>query len=179
MQLSERQACELLAVTPATLNLYVAKGRLSATRTRKLRGWLVSYSRTEVEALKRELKEEEAYIHTQFGRGKSSSRMVEADVVDVEVDSPGDQGARSSVPASAPVIERLILLLERLTPNGQPKVPIEKKLLLTLGETAAYSGLSDVKLIEAIRAGKLEARKDLGKGYRIKRSDIEKYITSL
>jgi excisionase family DNA binding protein len=58
-------------------------------------------------------------------------------------------------------------------------VPIEKKLLLTLPEAAGYSGLSEAKLNDAIRAGKLSARKNLGKGYRIKRSDLESYVKSL
>jgi excisionase family DNA binding protein len=177
--LNEQQACKLLQVTAATLNLYVAKGRLNVTRTRTIRGRVVSYSRAEVEALRRELQEEEEYINKRYGRAKSSSKTVEAELIDVEGDSIRAQGTASFVPASAPVIERLILLLERLTPGDHPAVAIEKKLLLTLGEAAAYSGLSEVKLNEAVRAGKLNARKDLGKGYRIKRSDIERYINSL
>jgi len=177
--LNEQQACKLLQVTAATLNLYVAKGRLNVTRTRTIRGRVVSYSRAEVEALRRELQDEEECINKRYGRAKSSCRTVEADLVDGEDDSFRAEGTTSFVPASAPVIERLILLLERLTPGDNPVVAIEKKLLLTLGEATAYSGLSEVKLNEAIRAGKLDARKDLGKGYRIKRSDIERYITSL
>jgi excisionase family DNA binding protein len=177
--LTEEQACKILQITPATLNLYVAKGRLTATRTRSIRGRVVSYSKTEVEALKRELQHEEAYIREQYERAKYSHKTVEAELVDGEGNSTDVRGATSFVPASAPVIERLILLLERLTPNEHPKVAIEKKLLLTMGEATAYSGLSEVKLNQAIRAGKLDARKDLGKGYRVKRSDIESYIKSL
>jgi excisionase family DNA binding protein len=58
-------------------------------------------------------------------------------------------------------------------------VAIERKLLLTLPEAAAYSGLSEAKLNQAVRTGKLKARKDLGKGYRIKRSDVEAFVKSI
>ena len=179
MLINEQQACGLLQVTPATLELYVATGRLSVTRTRKLRGRVVSYDRSEVEGLKRELQAEELYIHKRYGQRNSSTKTVEAELVDAEDDPANGHGATSFAPASAPVIERLILLLERPTPAEHPAVGIEKKLLLTLEEAKIYSGLSEVKLNEAIRAGKLDARKDLGKGYRIKRSDIERYVTSL
>jgi excisionase family DNA binding protein len=179
MSLTEQQACKLLQVTPATLNLYVANRRLSVNRTRTIRGLMVSYDETELKALRRELQEDEEYVRKRFGQAKSSSKTVEAELVDVEVDATDAKGTNSSVPASVPVIERLLLLLESLTPSDHPKVAIEKKLLLTLAEAAVYSGLSEVKLNEAIRAGKLTARKDLGRGYRVKRSDIESYIKSL
>jgi len=48
-----------------------------------------------------------------------------------------------------------------------------------MAEAAAYSGVSEIKLNAAIRAGHLGARKDLGRGQRIKRMDLEKYIRSL
>ena len=179
MAITEQQACKLLQVTPATLNVYVATRRLSVTRKRTIRGLVASYDEHEVQALKRELQESEAYIREQFERAKSSSRPFEAEIVDAESHSKNTNGANSFVPASAPVIERLLILLEGLTPSDRPRVPVEKKLLLTLAEATVYSGLSEIKLNEAIRAGKLTARQDLGRGYRIKRADIEKYIKSL
>ncbi len=56
---------------------------------------------------------------------------------------------------------------------------IERKLLLTLPEAAAYSGLSEVKLNQAVRTGRLTDRKDLGKGYRLKRSEVEALVKSI
>jgi excisionase family DNA binding protein len=179
MHLTEQQACRLLQVTPATLSVYVATRRLNVTRKRTIRGLVVSYDQREVEALSRELHEDQEYIRTRFGQGKSSRHTVEAELVDFESDSTDAQETNSFVPTSAPVIERLLILLEGLTPSGRPTVALEKKLLLTIGEAAAYSGLSEVKLNKAIRAGELSARKDLGKGHRIKRSDIERYVKSL
>jgi len=179
MHLTEQQVCTLLQATPATLSLYVATRRLNVTRKRTLRGLVASYDQREVEALRKELHEDQEFIQKRFGNGKSSSKTVEAEIVDFEFDSTDAKGMNSFVPTSAPVIERLLTLLEGLTPSGYPTVAIEKKLLLTLSEAAAFSGLSEAKLNQAIRAGELTARKDLGRGHRIKRSDIERYVKSL
>jgi len=176
MSLTEQQACSLLQVTPSTLNVYVSTRRLSVTRKRTIRGLVVSYDEREVQALKRELQEDHEYIRQQFAQAKSSSKTVEAELIGA--DSQDGNETNSTFPASASVIERLLVLLEGLTPND-PKVAVEKKLLLTLAEAAVYSGLSEQKLNEAIRAGELKARKDLGRGHRIKREDVESYIESL
>jgi len=177
MSISEQQACKLLEVTPSTLNVYVATRRLNVTRKRTIRGLVVSYDEREVRALKHQLLEDQEYIRQRFGPGKPPSKSVEAEFIGVE--SPDGNDTKWTIPPSADVIERLILLLEGLTPSSDPKVPVEKKLLLSLPEAVAYSGLSEGKLYEAIRAGELTTRKDLGRGHRIKRSDIERYVGSL
>jgi len=53
----------------------------------------------------------------------------------------------------------------------QPVVPIADKLLLTLPEAQALTGLSREMLRDAITSNKLKA-KVIGKGWRIKRSDL-------
>jgi hypothetical protein len=179
MRLTEQQACTLLQVTPATLSVDVATRRLHVNRRRTIRGLSVYYDKTEVERLKKELQEEQEYIRRKIVRDNHSPKTVEPELVGVDFDPATSNGANSFVPASASVIERLVSLLEGLTPGDKPKVPVEKKLLLTLPEAIAYSGLSEIKLTEAIRAGNLKARKDLGRGQRIKRLDLENYIKSL
>jgi excisionase family DNA binding protein len=138
----------------------------------------------EVEALKREIQKDEERVRTRYDRARASYDLFEPELVDPELvdnenGSAKHNGRNSFVPASAPVLERLLLLLEALTPSEHPRVAIERKLLLTLPEAAAYSGLSEVKLNQAIRSGKLKARKDLGKGYRLKRSDVEAFVKSI
>ena len=179
MSLTEQQACKLLDVTPATLNMYVATHRLDVTRKRTIRGVVVSYDMAEVEALKREIQKDEEHVRTRYDRARASYDSFEPVLVENENGSAKHNGRDSFVPASAPVLERLLLLLEALTPSEHPRVAIERKLLLTLSEAAAYSGLSEVKLNQAIRSGKLKARKDLGKGYRLKRSDVEAFVKSI
>jgi excisionase family DNA binding protein len=177
MSITEQQACKLLEVTPSTLNVYVATRRLNVNRKRTIRGLVVTYDEREVQALKRQLQEDQEYIQQRFGPGKHSSRSAETEFISAE--SLDRNETKSPITLSADVIERLILLLECSTPSGELKVPVEKKLMLTLPEAVAYSGLSKATLNEAIRAGELTTRKDLGRGHRIKRSEIERYVSSL
>jgi hypothetical protein len=74
MSRTEQQACTLLEVTPATLSVYVATRRLHVTRRRTIRGLVVSYDKTEVERLKREIQEDQEYVRKQIGRDKHSSK---------------------------------------------------------------------------------------------------------
>ena len=180
MPLTEEQVCRLLHLTPATLSFYVAKLRLSVTRKRTIRGLVVTYDENEVRELKREIHADHEFVRQHYAATRSSAKTVEAEIVEPEAGYHGhNNGANSSIPTSAPVIERLLTLLEGLTPRGDLRVAIERKLILTLAEAAAYSGLSEARLTEAIRSDELKARKDLGRGYRIKRLDLEAYVKSL
>ena len=76
-------------------------------------------------------------------------------------------------------IERLIDALDRrATLESKPHVPIADKLLLTMPEAQALTGLSREILTKAIDAGNLPT-KIMGKAYRFKRKDIEEYIDKL
>lgn len=57
-------------------------------------------------------------------------------------------------------------------------MPIADKLLLTIAEAQALTGLSREFLRDAITQGELKA-KVIGKGWRVKRSDLETYIDKL
>ncbi|PSF30451.1 excisionase [Aphanothece hegewaldii CCALA 016] len=63
-------------------------------------------------------------------------------------------------------------------PTNQPTVGIENKLLLTLKEVQALTGLSRETLREAIASGQLKAA-IVGKAWRVKRKDLEEYIENL
>jgi len=87
--------------------------------------------------------------------------------------------------APAPgVLERLAAALEALRPGVQaaaPRVSIPDaahKLTLGLPEAAALSGLSRKHLRQAIKEGGLKSRK-LGRGWRVKRADLEAYVRNL
>ncbi|OKH35824.1 excisionase [Calothrix sp. HK-06] len=62
--------------------------------------------------------------------------------------------------------------------ENQPSVPIADKLLLTLPEAQALTGLSREFLRDAINDGTLKA-KMIGRGWRVKRSDLDEYVASL
>ena len=62
--------------------------------------------------------------------------------------------------------------IDRLT------VPIHHKLTLSLAEASALSGISRQRLRAAIKDGTLTAQV-IGRGYRVKRTDLEDYVDSL
>jgi excisionase family DNA binding protein len=82
--------------------------------------------------------------------------------------------------------ERLIAALEALQrplqlPPAKPVVSIADlahKLMLTLAEAAALSNLSRNHLRQAIKTGTLKAQK-IGRGWRIKRADLDAYVAAL
>ena len=76
----------------------------------------------------------------------------------------------------APLGERLINALEGL--QRPPAVAIADALMLTLAEAAALTRLSRVHLRQAIEEGKLKAR-IIGKGWKIKRADLDSYVEKL
>jgi excisionase family DNA binding protein len=57
-------------------------------------------------------------------------------------------------------------------------VRTSEKLLLNLNDCRLLTGLSDANLREAIKAGRLSA-KIIGRGYKIKRTDLDKFVSGL
>jgi excisionase family DNA binding protein len=58
------------------------------------------------------------------------------------------------------------------------KIPVETKPLLTLSEARQLSGLSRRYLLQAIKEKQLKGQK-IGKAWRVKRRDLERFVASL
>ncbi len=72
-------------------------------------------------------------------------------------------------------------LVEALTNREQPRseaVRTSEKILLNLNDCRLLTGLSDANLRDAIHKSRLKAR-IIGRGWKIKRQDLEEYIDSL
>jgi excisionase family DNA binding protein len=87
--------------------------------------------------------------------------------------------------ASFDVIERIITATAAatvqaidVTRDERPPVEIADKVLLTLSEAQALCGLSRAVLRSAIDAGDLKAQ-TIGRAWRVKRSDLDKWIEAL
>jgi excisionase family DNA binding protein len=68
-------------------------------------------------------------------------------------------------------LETVVLLPDQRPTRPTPPTPQAPKLVLTLPEAAAVSGLSQAFLKRAIKDGRLPAEKD--RGWRIRRKDLE------
>jgi excisionase family DNA binding protein len=72
-------------------------------------------------------------------------------------------------------------LVEAMTNREEARsasIRISEKLLLNLNDCRLLTGLSDANLRDAIHEGRLKA-KIIGRGWKIKRQDLEEYIDSL
>jgi hypothetical protein len=82
-----------------------------------------------------------------------------------------------SIDRQTQTLEFLEVLRSAVT-SQKPIVPIADKILLTVNECRALSGLSEKRIIEAIKTGKLKGQ-FIGKGWKIKRGDLNEYVGNL
>ncbi|HKS26489.1 MAG TPA: ankyrin repeat domain-containing protein [Pyrinomonadaceae bacterium] len=131
------------------------------------------FNEGELDRLKKEL---DGLLPEQWPETKSLVPQEPEDLLSIE--------SEALVPAQLPEIgERLIAALQSLLQSRQPaeeaQLPaIAQKLMLTLHEASLLSNLSRGHLRNAIRGGKLKA-KIIGRGWRIKRADLDLYIRAL
>jgi excisionase family DNA binding protein len=107
-------------------------------------------------------------------------RAPRASVVREETESP-EAEPRSIARLSDVRPDALALLSQLLDgqrPSSRPTVDVGQKIMLTLADAAALSSLSEHHLREAVKAGKLKA-KIIGRGYKVKRADLDAYVRKL
>jgi excisionase family DNA binding protein len=162
MVLTKKEAADFIGVTVRSIEAYAAKGKLTPARAKGKRGDITVYDEAELQ----KLKDARAQIHfvekpEQESLDKRSSESLAL--------------ARAS--DFAPLGERLILALDAMRITA-PGVLVADKLTLSLAEASQLSGLSRNHLRAAIESKKLKAR-IIGRGWRVKRSDLEAYVKKL
>ena len=176
--MNKQSAADFLGVSVRALERYVQQGRISVKYEKGKTRPTANFDPVELEAFKEELNQptvkpalETRQIATdqQQQTGKLVHNSGEIARFD-EVSEFGEIG----------VIEKLSGIIEALLGKGdnQPLVPIADKLLLTIAEAQALTGLSREFLRDAITAGHLKA-KLIGKSWRVKRTDLEQYVDKL
>ncbi len=72
-------------------------------------------------------------------------------------------------------------LIEAMASRDEPRIApvrVGEKILLNLNDCRMLTGLSDLNLRNAIKSEKLKA-KIIGRGYKIKRTDLDEFIKNL
>jgi excisionase family DNA binding protein len=159
---------------------YASENRLGTVEyVRGKRGNVASYKAEEVERLKVEIAKGQGEVvgHAAPSVALSTQRgaQVQALALVEQLTSGLDRQHADA--------ERIIAALESLkataAPNGnEPHISLTDKLTLSLTEAALLAGLSRHHLRAAIEAKKLKAR-ILGRGWRVKRSDLDSYVSKL
>ncbi len=173
--MTKKEAAEFLGVTERTLERYTSQNRIGVRYEKGKTSDVAAYDRGELERFKTEL---ERPTHR-----PAIQRMSSENGSPTNIGNP-DSTALSPL-ASFDVIERIITATAAatvqaidVTRDERPPVEIADKVLLTLSEAQALCGLSRAVLRSAIDAGDLKAQ-TIGRAWRVKRSDLDKWIEAL
>jgi hypothetical protein len=121
-----------------------------------------------------------------YKRGKSGKQEAVFDAEEVaeyklERDKPSTQLIKppnhDKTRARNNILEFVEVFRNSLT-SQKTVVPVADKILLTVKDVRGLTSLSEKRIIEAIKTGKLDA-KFIGKGYKIKRTDLNNFIGGL
>jgi excisionase family DNA binding protein len=177
--MNKHEAAKYLDISVRTLQRLTSTGEITAGEVRGRTGMVTDYTEEELDRYKQE----------QERRAQDAPRYVRPTVVSGTPDgSPEIQGlARREGVSITPVTldtgdtrdtpEMRVRMLAAFEAMASP-VRITDKLTLSLAEAALLSGLSRNRLLEAIHASKLKA-KIIGRGWRIKRDDLDAYVKKL
>ena len=169
--LTKQQAAEFLGVTIRTLERYTQEGKVGGRYEKGKTRSVMVYDEEELRALKAEL----------------TTKTYKPAVDQTPTNSDRDETALSrfvDVPQSLTLpegLDRLVDVLKAIRSEQEVNrltVPIHQKLTLSIAEASALSGISRQRLRAAIKDGTLTAQ-IIGKGYRVKRIDLEEYVVNL
>lgn len=161
--MNKKEVAERLGISTRLVERYSSEGRLGEIAyVRGRTGKQADYDDAAVERLKAELEAPDKPVTALATNTRATGLVV----------------------ASEEDRERFITALETIAAQGQHGsargVPIPDKLVLSLKEAAALAGISRGRLLAAIESGKLKASKDtIGRGWRVKRVDLEIYVERL
>jgi excisionase family DNA binding protein len=170
--MNKKEAAEYLGVSTRAIERYTQKGLLSVKYEGGKTRPVAVYDSEELDKLKEELET------TIYKPAIESSSPTPTNLATTDISLSG-LVEKLFIPLS----HQLALLTEAIKnlqtfPTAPSAVKIENKLLLTLREVQALTGLSREILREAIGSGKLKAQ-IVGKAWRVKRKDLEEYIENL
>ncbi len=167
--MNKKEAASYLGVSTRAIERYTQQGKISVKYEKGKTRPVAVYEQQELDRLKEELN---ATVHKPAV--EISTKTDNLDLAGVGVSGLVE---KLVIPLSQQ-LKQLTEAVQNLERRRTPIVPVEEKLLLTLKEVQALTGLSREILREAIAAKKLKA-KIVGKAWRIKRGDLEDYIEQL
>jgi excisionase family DNA binding protein len=176
--MNKSEAAEYLGVSVRAVERYASSGKLASHYERGKTGKVLAFDPEEVTRFRAELETpQEREATTSDAPRQASNRQAMTGAASTAL-------ARRVEPSGGASIElvRALQELANLTNDSArqvaPIVPTEAKLLLSLSEAQALTGLSRGVLRDAIDAGKLKAQ-IIGRGFKVKRNDLDKYIDKL
>jgi excisionase family DNA binding protein len=156
--MNKKDAAAYLGISPRALEYHAKQSHISVRYVKGKTGDVAEYDETELRELRAKIESQRApRAAVSYESPESESRSI----------------ARPSPSAPLELLERLSALVG--SSKTQPRANVGEKIMLTIGDAAALCSLSENFLREAIKAGTLKA-KILGRGYKIKRPDLDAFI---
>ena len=181
--MTKKEVMDFLGVSDRTVENYTAKGLLTVKYESGKTRPIAIYDEEEITKLKEKMASQTNKVHSP--KTQSSEPLTNTEIPNGE--NPESNKALI-LAATKPItagfqqmaitIDKLTQTVEYIRTNKAVAVPIESKVILTLNEASAILNLSKKKLIADIKNGKLKAAKE-GKGWKIRRKDIDFYAESL
>ncbi len=160
MSLNKKDAAAYLGISTRALEYHVTQGHISTRKEKGATGDVAMFDESELRRLKGQIDERRA---PRVAVVREENESPEAE--------PRSLARLSDVQPSRAGLENLAALITARANVGD-------KIMLTLSDASSLTSLSSNHLREAIRAGKLKG-KIIGRGYKIKRSDLDAYVRKL
>ncbi len=168
--LNKQQAADFLGVNVRTLERYTQEGKIGSSYEKGKTRSVVVYDEEELKAFK----------------AAQETKTYKPAVDPTPTNPDRDEAALSKFVEGTQLhlMEGLNHLAEVLKAIREEQevdrltVPIHHKLTLSLAEASALAGISRNRLRAAIKDGTLTAQ-IIGRGYRVKRTDLEDYVDGL
>jgi excisionase family DNA binding protein len=183
--MNKKEAAEFLGVSEKTVERYKSSGKLSA-RLKRIVGAdgksrkVLDFNQSDLDRLKRELSGNVVFPeltdgHAQTETQTDTDRQTQLDNANFASNELSTVGQTQTVN----LFEVILKSLETISERNLRASDRFQKLILTVDEAAAVSGLPKAFLDRAIKKdGALKATK-IGGRYRIKRQDLDEFINNL
>jgi excisionase family DNA binding protein len=183
--MNKKEAAEFLGVSEKTVERYKSSGKLSA-RMKRIVGAdgksrkVLDFNQSDLDRLKRELSGNIVFPELTDGHAQTETQTD----TDRQTQLDGANFANNELSTvrqtqTANLFEVIFKSLETISERNLRASDRFQKLMLTVDEAAAVSGLPKVFLDRAIKKdGALKATK-IGGRYRIKRQDLDEFINNL
>jgi excisionase family DNA binding protein len=183
--MNKKEAAEFLGVSEKTVERYKSSGKLSA-RLKRIVGAdgksrkVLDFNQSDLDRLKRELFGNVVFPELTDGHAQTETQT-DTDR-QTQLDNANFAGNELSIygqTQTANLFEMIFKSLETISERNLRGSDRFQKLMLTIDEAAAVSGLPKAFLDRAIKKdGALKATK-IGGRYRIKRQDLDEFINNL
>jgi excisionase family DNA binding protein len=185
--LDKKQAAEYLGVTTRSLERYTNEGRISVRYEQSPNGEIAMFDPEELKKFKADKQTSRIKPTIEPDRPQQidrfnnpQSQIARSTQTQPDSYNPSPEANFGLTTLIAPLGALFNNLTKAIDNHGSRVTTTElrSKLLLTLDEAQIVTGLSRDILIDAIKNGELPS-KIMGKAYRIKNQDLERYIANL